>query len=162
MTEEIKQTKPNLVICGGHNYEELHRMLHDSGMRCKNPAEFMNDLYSVLQNKETFSTELPEFIDDVLDGAYVDHHIYYLSFDAQRQKALDLDDVRRRQYCLRASDPQQEFSRTMLSNLAIDARHSLLNIYHKLNNGGYYLSDGRFPYVLHDFSNRALSFRPLY
>lgn len=136
-------------------------MLHDTGMRCKDPREFMEDMYSVLQNRDAFTQELPHFIHDVLDGAYVNHEIYYLSFEKHRQQAMDMEEEQRRSFCLRGGDSQQEFSRNMLSNLALDARHSLLYIHNKLKAGGYYRPDGSFPYVLQNFSDRALSFRPL-
>lgn len=134
----MTQTLPILLVCGGYDYEELHRNLHDEAMRCLKPREFIDDMLDVLRDKKAFSMEMPNFIYDVQMGVYVDHKNHYVRFGGQLE----------------------EFSKTLLSNLAIDSRNTLIRLRNKLINDGYYNNEGMFPYVLQDYTDRALSFKP--
>ncbi len=139
MTQETKQPQPLLSICGGDKYEELHRGLHGAQMHCRDPNQFMQDLASLLTSQKDFGSELAHFVYAVGSGDYVDHHRY-------TRPGVDMHD----------------FSKTLNANLALDARNTAIYLYNRLRDGGYYTQDGSFPYALHQFSDRALSFRPIY
>lgn len=136
MTEQVT---PLLQICGGHRYEELYRNLHHSATLCRDPESLIRDLVSLVTDSNEFNTELPMFLHAVGSGDYVEHQYY--------------NDM---------GKEQQEFSKKILSDLAIDARNTAIYLYNTLKSGGYYDSKGNFPYVLQQYTSRALSLKPTY
>lgn len=132
-------TLPPMQICGGHRYEDLHRNLHHSATLCRDPHSLIEDLVSLVTDSKEFNAELPIFLHAVASGDYVEH-----------------------QYYLNMGKEQQEFSRKILSDLAIDARNTAIYLYNTLRNGGYYDANGKFPYVLQQYTSRALSLKPTY